>query len=115
CFEPMFVEFDIDGVRGRALIARPHVFLDEAHSIEDLLGSAFAAIGEFLRVAERATDPLDHARLAADVVRRPDMTRRIAASNVDRGPDREARRHGLPTFGPSGRFSMSASLARTSS
>src|SRR5580704_18428753 len=111
----MLVEFDVERIGGRAGIAGPEFFLGEAHAIEHLLGLASAAVGQFLGIAELSTNPLDHARLAADVVGRADMPRRIAFADMHRGADVEARRHGLPALGPSGRFSMSASLARTSS
>src|SRR5258708_27859864 len=111
----MFVEFDVDRVARRTGIFRPHVLLHEAHTVEHLLGLAGPAIGQFLGVPELAADALDRARLAADVVGRADMARRITAPDIHVRTDGEARRHGLPTFGPSGRFSMSANLVRSSS
>src|SRR6185436_11641374 len=105
----------VDRVVGRAAIARPDILLGKAHAVEHLLGLSRTPIGQFLRIAELAADPLDDAGLAADVIGRPDMARRIAAPDIDPRADGEARSHGLPTFGPSGRFSMSASLLRSSS
>src|SRR5262249_40055800 len=102
-------------IRVRPLVVRPDMLLRKAHAIEDLLGFTATAVGELFGVAELATDALDNARLAADVVGRADVARRIAPSDRDLAAAGKARRHGLPALGPSGRFSMSASLARSSS
>src|SRR5262245_42475969 len=91
-FQPVLEDLDIDGVRRGPGVVGPDVLLLKADPVQPLRRQAVAAVGALLGVGEGAQHALDHAALAADVMRRTDVTRRVERLDADplAGPERGA-------------------------
>src|SRR4030095_9270367 len=108
--QPMFVDLDVDRIAIGAAVIGPNLALDEAHAIERLRRQAVAAEGQLLGVWEAAADAFDYAGLAADVVGRAQMARRIGAPHRHGIAGLEARAHA-----PSSDCWLTAAMRRPSS
>src|SRR5690242_17472926 len=109
--QPMLIDLDIHGVGGGPGVVGPDVGLPEAYAVERLLRQAAAAVGQLLRVREVAQVALDHARLAADVVRRPEVAGRVGPPHAHRAAGGTGRAHDVSTS----RASTSANFRPSSS
>src|SRR5260221_14767937 len=96
----MLIDLDLEGVRPRPAIVRPQLALAEAHAVERLPRQAGAGVGELLGVGEGAAQPLDFARLGADVPGRAQMAGRRGAGHRDPRTPREAGRPRLRRLAP---------------
>src|SRR5262249_44247955 len=81
--QPVLVNVHVHGVVVAALVVGPDVLLAETNPVELLLRIAVEAVAQLFRIVELAADALDHALLAADIKRRPPMTRWMNRSNAD--------------------------------
>src|SRR5271166_457659 len=79
----MLIDFDVDRISELPTIVGPDIALPETHAIERLARQAGSRVGELLGVAEYAAQSLDDARLAANVIGRPDMPQGIGGAHGD--------------------------------
>src|SRR5690349_18874573 len=79
----MLEHLELQQIVLRAVIAGPNVGLLEPHAIEMARGQTVETVGALLGIGERVAVALDHARLAANVVRGAAMAGRMGENHLD--------------------------------
>src|SRR5262245_27015432 len=77
-FEPVLIDLDVHAVVVAAGVVGPDVALEEADPVQRPGRLAATAVGQLLRVAERAQNALDDTDLAADVEGSADVAGRMS-------------------------------------
>src|SRR5690242_2033433 len=89
----MLKNFDLQDIRIRAAVIRPHVLLPEAHPVKRNRRQPVAHLRELLGIREAAAQPLDLADMAANVERGADVAERRSVAHLDPFSHYELRPH----------------------